>query len=58
MPTALRIKDDRISVLSVAQFIAIGVFVAGLIVMRVRRAPAARPSAYAVGAGEFAQEVS
>jgi len=54
----LRIKDDRISVLSVAQFIAMGVFMAGLVVMRVRRAPAARPSMRVVTADEFAQEVS
>lgn len=38
----LRIKDDRISVLSVAQFIAIGVFVAGIVVMRLRNGPPAR----------------
>lgn len=47
----LRIKDDRISVLSVAQFIAVGVFVAGLVVMWARRAPAARPTTHLLGAG-------
>jgi phosphatidylglycerol---prolipoprotein diacylglyceryl transferase len=36
----LRIKDDRFVALSVAQFIAIGVFIAGVIVMRARNAPA------------------
>lgn len=53
----LRIKDDRVSVLSVAQFIAIGVFIAGLVVMWARRAPAARPATLALGTQEFAQEV-
>jgi len=54
----LRIKDDRVSVLSVAQFIAIGVFIAGLVVMRVRHAPAARPATQPLGAQAFAQEIS
>jgi len=39
----LRIKDDRISVLSVAQYIAIAVFVTGIVVMRLRSGPTARP---------------
>ena len=39
----LRIKDDRISVLSVAQYIAIAVFITGIVVMRLRSGPAARP---------------
>lgn len=46
----LRIKDDRITVLSVAQYIAIGVFVSGLLVMRARGAPAARPTTKVVSA--------
>jgi prolipoprotein diacylglyceryltransferase len=33
----LRIKDDRVTVLSIAQFIAIGVFIAGVWVMRARQ---------------------
>ena len=40
----LRIKDDRFFALSLAQCIAIAVFIVGLIVMRVRSAPAARPT--------------
>lgn len=48
------IKDDRISVLSVAQFIAIAIFVAGLLIMRARGAPAARPATDAVSAPRFA----
>lgn len=44
----LRIKDDRFFVLSLAQCIAIAIFVVGLIVMKVRSSPAARPEpAYA-----------
>jgi len=43
----LRIKDDRFFALSVAQCIAIAVFVAGIVIMRVRRSsdflPSARP---------------
>jgi phosphatidylglycerol:prolipoprotein diacylglycerol transferase len=39
----LRIKDDRFFALSVAQCIAIAVFVLGVIVMRARSGPAARP---------------
>jgi phosphatidylglycerol:prolipoprotein diacylglycerol transferase len=50
----LRIKDDRISVLSVAQYIALAVFGAGILVMLARRAPAARPTAEVVGAQGFA----
>jgi phosphatidylglycerol---prolipoprotein diacylglyceryl transferase len=40
----LRIKDDRFFALSVAQCIAIAVFVLGVVVMRARRGPAARPN--------------
>lgn len=54
----LRIKDDRLNVLSVAQYISIAVFAAGVLVMRARRAPAARPATDAVGAPGFASEVS
>ena len=44
----LRIKDDRFFALSIAQCIAIAIFVVGLIVMKVRSTPAARPEpAYA-----------
>jgi phosphatidylglycerol:prolipoprotein diacylglycerol transferase len=50
----LRIKDDRISVLSVAQYIAIAVFLAGVIVMLARRTPAARPAGHTVRAEGFA----
>jgi phosphatidylglycerol:prolipoprotein diacylglycerol transferase len=39
-----RIKDDRFFLLSVAQCIAIAVFVAGIVIMRLRDAPAARPA--------------
>jgi len=39
----LRIKDDRFFALSLAQCIAIAIFIVGLIVMKVRSAPAARP---------------
>ncbi len=39
----LRIKDDRFFVLSIAQCIAIAVFVVGILVMRARSGPAARP---------------
>ena len=38
-----RIKDDRFFALSVAQCIAIAVFVAGIVIMRLRNGPAARP---------------
>jgi len=40
----LRIKDDRFFALSVAQCIAIAIFIIGVIVMRARNGPAARPS--------------
>jgi phosphatidylglycerol:prolipoprotein diacylglycerol transferase len=39
----LRIKDDRFFALSVAQCIAIAVFLVGIVVMRIRSGPAARP---------------
>jgi phosphatidylglycerol---prolipoprotein diacylglyceryl transferase len=41
----LRIKDDRFFALSIAQCIAIAVFVVGVLVMRARSRPAARLSA-------------
>jgi len=44
----LRIKDDRFFVLSNAQYIAIAVFVVGIIVMRARSGPAARPGSNVV----------
>jgi phosphatidylglycerol---prolipoprotein diacylglyceryl transferase len=44
----LRIKDDRFFVLSNAQYIAIAVFVVGIVVMRVRSGPAARPGSNVV----------
>jgi len=44
----LRIKDDRFFALSVAQCIAIAVFVVGILVMRARSGPAARPAANAI----------
>ena len=44
----LRIKDDRFFVLSIAQCIAIAVFVVGILVMRARSGPAARPGPNAV----------
>ena len=50
----LRIKDDRLNVLSVAQYIAIAIFAAGLLIMRGRGAPAARPATDAVSAHRFA----
>ena len=40
----LRIKDDRFFALSVAQCIAIGIAVAGAVVMWARRGPASRPA--------------
>jgi phosphatidylglycerol:prolipoprotein diacylglycerol transferase len=47
----LRIKDDRFVALSVAQFIAIAVFLAGVTIMRTRSGPAARtPSVPATAA--------
>ncbi len=39
----LRIKDDRFFALSVAQCIAIGILIIGVVVMRARNGPAARP---------------
>ncbi|HEY4139107.1 MAG TPA: prolipoprotein diacylglyceryl transferase family protein [Casimicrobiaceae bacterium] len=50
----LRIKDDRFFALSVAQCIAIAVFVAGLVIMRMRNGPAARPTLVATGTPSFA----
>jgi phosphatidylglycerol:prolipoprotein diacylglycerol transferase len=51
----LRIKDDRFFALSVAQCIAIVVFVVGIVIMRVRSGPAARPGASAAAhAPQFA----
>jgi phosphatidylglycerol:prolipoprotein diacylglycerol transferase len=41
----LRIKDDRFFALSLAQCIAIAVFVVGIVIMRARNGPAARPIA-------------
>jgi phosphatidylglycerol:prolipoprotein diacylglycerol transferase len=46
----LRIKDDRFFALSIAQCIAIAVFAAGVIIMRARSGPAARPGASPLGA--------
>ena len=46
----LRIKDDRFFVLSIAQCIAIAVFVVGILVMRARSGPAARPGPNAIAA--------
>lgn len=43
-----RIKDDRFFVLSIAQCIAIAVFVVGILVMRARSGPAARPDPTAI----------
>jgi len=43
----LRIKDDRFFALSVAQCIAIAVFIAGIVIMRARDKPAARPEGMA-----------
>jgi phosphatidylglycerol:prolipoprotein diacylglycerol transferase len=40
----LRIKDDRFFALSVAQCIAIAVFIAGVVVMKLRQAPPSRPA--------------
>jgi phosphatidylglycerol:prolipoprotein diacylglycerol transferase len=39
----LRIKDDRYFALSIAQCIAIAIFIVGVIVMKMRDGPAARP---------------
>jgi len=46
----LRIKDDRFFLLSNAQYIAIAVFVVGILVMRARSGPAARPGPNTVAA--------
>ena len=51
----LRIKDDRFFVLSVAQCIAIAVFLVGVVVMRARKAPAARLGANVGDSRQFAQ---
>jgi phosphatidylglycerol:prolipoprotein diacylglycerol transferase len=50
----LRIKDDRFFVLSVAQCIAIAVFTVGIMIMRARKGPAARPTFTASNATQFA----
>ena len=50
----LRIKDDRFFVLSVAQYIAIAIFAAGLVIMRARTAPAARPATEPISVQGFA----
>lgn len=47
----VRIKDDRFFALSVAQCIAIAVFLVGVLVMRARSGPAARPGQNAFTAG-------
>jgi phosphatidylglycerol:prolipoprotein diacylglycerol transferase len=47
----LRIKDDRFFALSIAQCIAIAVFVVGILVMRARSGPAARPRPSPVTSG-------
>jgi phosphatidylglycerol:prolipoprotein diacylglycerol transferase len=54
----LRIKDDRFFALSVAQCIAIAVFVLGVVVMWVRRGPAARRDEGIGGAGSAARVLS
>ncbi len=50
----LRIKDDRFFVLSIAQCIAIAVFVVGILVMRARSGPAARPGPNGIAAAGHA----
>jgi len=50
----LRIKDDRFFALSIAQCIAIAVFVAGVIIMRVRRDPAVQPATSGTSAAALA----
>ena len=51
----LRIKDDRFFVLSIAQCIAIAVLLVGILVMRARSGPAARPGSNALApAGDAA----
>ena len=47
----VRIKDDRFFALSVAQCIAIAVFLVGILVMRARSGPPARPGQNAFTAG-------
>jgi phosphatidylglycerol:prolipoprotein diacylglycerol transferase len=47
----LRIKDDRFFALSIAQCIAIAVFVVGILVMRARSGPAGRPRPSPVTSG-------
>lgn len=54
----LRIKDDRFFALSVAQCIAVAVFVVGLVVMRARNGPAARPGASITAAMRLAEPVT
>jgi phosphatidylglycerol:prolipoprotein diacylglycerol transferase len=51
----LRIKDDRFFALSVAQCIAAAIFVVGIVVMRMRNAPAARHDTGGGGAALYAQ---
>jgi phosphatidylglycerol:prolipoprotein diacylglycerol transferase len=46
----LRAKDDRFFALSLAQCIAIAVFIAGVVVMRARSAPSSQPDAGAAAA--------
>jgi phosphatidylglycerol---prolipoprotein diacylglyceryl transferase len=50
----LRIKDDRFFALSVAQCIAIAVFIAGVLIMRACNTPAARPDTRSVDTPLFA----
>ena len=50
----LRIKDDRFFALSVAQCIAIAVLIAGIVIMRARSGPAARPGPTAATISQFA----
>lgn len=54
----LRIKDDRFFALSIAQCIAIGVFVAGVVIIRARRGPPSRPSAEIGDVGVSAGQAS
>ena len=44
----LRIKDDRVFVLSIAQLIAIAVFVVGVVIMRIRNTPSYGTSGIAI----------
>ncbi len=50
----LRIKDNRFFVLCIARCIAIAVFVVGILVMRARSGPAARPGPNAIAAAGHA----